>query len=108
MRENCARRPDARDVVQIEIGEAIFEIRDGLEVAGGIGQVQRIAAMARTFGDAHAGGAHGAEGLVGGMHQHGMGVDAALGLELHQVGLEQDVASAHVAQVLGQHAAHVS
>ena len=106
MRENCAVGPHARDLVQIEIDEAILEIRDGLEVAGGIGQVQRIAAMAGPFGDAHRGGAHGAERLVGGVHQHGMGVDAAGGLEFHQVGLEQDAAAADVAQVLRQQAAH--
>ena len=96
----------ARDVVQIQIGEDVFEFRDDLEIAGGIGQIERVAAMAGAFGDAHAGGAHGAERFIGGMHQQGMGVDDAFGFEFHQVGLEHHVAPAHVQPVFGQHAAH--
>ena len=62
--------------------------------------------MAGPLGDAHRGGAHRAERLVRGVHQQGMGVDAARRFEFHQVRFEQDVASPHVAQVLRQQAAH--
>ena len=48
----------ARDVVQVQIHEQVFEARNDLEVAGGVRQVQRVAAVARPLGDAHAGGAH--------------------------------------------------
>ena len=107
MRENCSRGPHPRHFIQIQVDEVIFEIRDGPEVAGGFRQVQRVAAMSRSLGDAYGGGAHRAEGLVRGVHQQGMGIDAARGLEFHQVGLQQDIASAHVAQMLHQHAAHL-
>ncbi len=99
-RENCRVGTDARDVIQVEIGEEIFEIGNDLEVSGGIRQVERVAAMAGSFGDANTGGAHGAEGFESGMHQQRMRVDAALGFELHQVGLEHHAAAAHVEPVL--------
>ena len=95
-----------RDVVQVQIGEQLFEFRNDLEVAGGFGQIQSVAAMARPFGDLHAGGAHGGKRFESCMDQQGIGIDAAFRLEFHQIRFQDDVAPAHVQWVHGQKAAH--
>ena len=84
---NLARKVHLRDVVDVEIGEDLFEFRHDVEVAGGVGEVERVAAMPGPFGDAHAGGAHGAEGFVGGVHQQRMRVDALPGSNSTRLGL---------------------
>ena len=55
--------------VQIEIGEKVLESGNGVEIAGGVRQIQRIAAMARAFGDAYVGCAGLPEGFERRMHQ---------------------------------------
>ena len=84
----------------------ILEVRDGMKVSGGFRQVQGVAPMAGSLGDAHCGGAHGAERLVGGVDHHRVCVDTAGRFEFHKIGFEQDAASPDVAQMLYQQAAH--
>jgi hypothetical protein len=66
-----AHDADAGNFIQIQIREHILKIPDGLKIAGGIGQIECIAAMAGTFGDAHIGGAEPAERLQGRMDKIG-------------------------------------
>src|ERR1039457_1349890 len=75
------------------------------EISGGGGQIERTPAMAGARRNRHR-CAQFPERFEAWQYQHGMRVDGAFGLELHQVGFQYHTAAAHVEFMLGQHAAH--
>src|ERR1039458_4528383 len=91
-----SRGADARDLIEVEVDEVILEVRDGMKVPGGFGQVEGVAAMSRPLGDAY----------EGGVNQYGVGIDAAGWFELDKIGFQQDVASPDGAEMFYQQAAH--
>src|ERR1017187_5026249 len=101
-----SRGADARDLIEVEVDEVILEVRDGMKVPGGFGQVEGVAAMSRPLGDAYGGGAHGTKCLEGGVNQYGVGIDTAGWFELDKIGFQQDVASPDGAEMFYQQAAH--
>lgn len=103
---NLSREAHLGDIVDVEIREDLFEFWHDAEVAGGVGEVERVAAMPGSFGDAHAGGSHGGEGFVCRVYHQRMGIHDAAGFELDEVGLEDYVAPANIQPVVGQRAPH--
>ncbi len=94
------------DVVEVQIDEQVFEPGNRPEVSGGLGEIQGIAAVPGTFGDADAGRPGGEEGFIGGVDQKRVGIDGGSGLELHQVGFEDHSKAAHVQAVASQNPPH--
>ena len=81
---------DGADVVAIEIDKIVFEIFDVLPIAGFVGEAEGIAAVAWAFGDGYRGGSEGAEGGEGRGDQGDVGIDGGCGIELNEVGFEDD------------------
>ena len=91
-----AFRLNVRHVVDIEVYKQVFEFRYEPEIPGGIRQIQGVAAVAGTFGDAHACRTYRQEGLTRGMNHEGVRVDRRLGIEFDQVWLQDHPLTAHV------------
>ena len=91
---------DRRDVVAIQVDESLLEVFDRGKVAGFLGERKGVPAVAGTFPDDDFGSAQAPEHFESRLDQDRIGVDAGVGVEFHQVGLEEDAFAADIETAL--------